>query len=116
MEGLAKFKERHPHEKFKLLVFGKSNCKKYISLAAKINIRDDVIYTGTMPHDKVARLYLASDIFSMPSRFDTFGLTVLEAMAASLPVIISQNVGGQKTSSNEGSMALLLKMLDMQMR
>ena len=31
----------------------------------------------------------------MPSRFDTFGLTVLEAMAASLPVIISENVGAK---------------------
>jgi glycosyltransferase involved in cell wall biosynthesis len=31
----------------------------------------------------------------MLSRFDTFGLTVLEAMAASLPVIISGNVGAK---------------------
>ena len=31
----------------------------------------------------------------MLSRFDTFGMTVLEAMAASLPVIISSNVGAK---------------------
>jgi UDP-glucose:(heptosyl)LPS alpha-1,3-glucosyltransferase len=31
----------------------------------------------------------------MLSRFDTFGLTVLEAMAASLPVVISRNVGAR---------------------
>ncbi len=38
---------------------------------------------------------MASDIFMMLSRFDTFGMTVLEAMAVSLPVIISSNVGAK---------------------
>ena len=42
-----------------------------------------------------SKIYLASDIFMMLSRFDTFGMTVLEAMAASLPVIISSNVGAK---------------------
>jgi glycosyltransferase involved in cell wall biosynthesis len=95
MMGLSKFKEKHPKEKFKLLIIGKSNSRKYISLAEKIGIQDNVLYTGTIPHDHIAKFYLASDIFSMPSRFDTFGLTVLEAMAASLPVIVSTNVGAK---------------------
>ena len=95
MTGLARFKERHPKEKFKLLIVGKSDHRKYSSLAEKTGIQPNVVYTGIIPHDKIAPLYLASDIFSMPSRFDTFGLTVLEAMAASLPVIISENVGAK---------------------
>jgi UDP-glucose:(heptosyl)LPS alpha-1,3-glucosyltransferase len=36
---------------------------------------------------------LAADIFSILSLFDTFSISVLEAMAASLPVIISENMG-----------------------
>jgi UDP-glucose:(heptosyl)LPS alpha-1,3-glucosyltransferase len=95
MMGLSKFKEKHPKKKFKLLIIGKSNSRKYVSLAEKIGIQDNVLYTGTIPHDHIAKFYLASDIFAMPSRFDTFGLTVLEAMAASLPVIISTNVGAK---------------------
>ncbi|MBI4738320.1 glycosyltransferase family 4 protein, partial [Candidatus Woesearchaeota archaeon] len=39
--------------------------------------------------------YLAGDIFSILSRFDTFGMVVLEAMAASLPVVISDSVGAK---------------------
>ena len=96
MMGLSEFKERHPKEKFKLLIIGKSNSRKYVSLAEKIGIQDNILYTGTIPHDHIAKFYLASDIFAMPSRFDTFGLTVLEAMAASLPVIVSTNVGAKE--------------------
>jgi UDP-glucose:(heptosyl)LPS alpha-1,3-glucosyltransferase len=95
MMGLSIFKGRHPKEKFKLLIVGKSNNGKYVSLAEKTGIQDNVLYTGAIPYDHIAKFYLASDIFSMPSRFDTFGLTVLEAMAASLPVIVSANVGAK---------------------
>ncbi len=96
MMGLSKFKEKHLKEKIKLLIIGKSNSRKYVSLAEKIGIQDNILYTGTIPHDHIAKFYLASDIFAMPSRFDTFGLTVLEAMAASLPVIVSTNVGAKE--------------------
>jgi UDP-glucose:(heptosyl)LPS alpha-1,3-glucosyltransferase len=95
MAGLARFKEKYPGRNFKLLVVGKSDCRKYISLAKKTGIQHNVIYTGAIPHDQIPALYVASDIFSMLSRFDTFGLTVLEAMASSLPVIISGNVGAK---------------------
>jgi len=40
-------------------------------------------------------MYLASDLYIMLSKFDTFGMVVLEAMAAGLPVIISSNVGAK---------------------
>ena len=38
---------------------------------------------------------MASDIFAMPSRIESFGLVVMEAMAAGLPVIISGRVGAR---------------------
>ncbi len=41
------------------------------------------------------RYYRAADVFMMLSRFDTFGMAVLEAMAAGLPVIVSGNVGAR---------------------
>jgi len=95
MTGLASVKKMRPRERFKLFIVGKSDNRKYVSLAREIGVTDDIIYTGTVPHDCIPRLYLAADVFSMPSRFDTFGLTVLEAMAASLPVIISGHVGAK---------------------
>jgi len=95
MAGLGRFKEKYPDRNFKLLVVGKSDSGKYISLAKRTGIQNNVIYTGAVPYDQINALYIASDIFSMLSRFDTFGLTVLEAMASSLPVIISGSVGAK---------------------
>ncbi len=95
IKGLGKFQSRHPGRKFRLLVVGKSNERKYVSLAAKLGIGDRVIYTGPVKNAEITRMYLASDAFSILSRFDTFGLAVLEAMAASLPVMISSNVGAR---------------------
>ncbi|MGZ6206028.1 MAG: glycosyltransferase family 4 protein [Syntrophales bacterium] len=95
IKALSRLKTRYPSERFKLLVVGKGNEKKYGMIAENLGIRDRVIFTGIMPREHLERIYVASDIFSMLSRFDTFGMAALEAMAASLPVIISSNVGAK---------------------
>jgi len=95
MMGLAKFKLRHPSERFKLLVVGKGDDKKYGRLAQNLGIKNHVIFTGVVQKEGLDKIYLACDTFSMLSKFDTFGMSVLEAMAASLPVIISGNVGAR---------------------
>jgi len=80
---------------FKLIVAGKGNIKKYEKMAKKAQISEQVIFTGQLSKDKLNRLYQASDLYMMLSKFDTFGMVVLEAMAAGLPVIISSNVGAK---------------------
>jgi len=79
--------------KLKLLIAGKGNTTKYLALARDLGIANRVAFVG-VTHE-VEKYYLASDIFVMPSRFDTFGLAVLEAMIAELPVIITQRVGAR---------------------
>jgi UDP-glucose:(heptosyl)LPS alpha-1,3-glucosyltransferase len=77
----------------KLLVAGKGNTKKYTKIADSLGISENVIFTGVVRN--IHEYYLASDIFVLPSQFDTFALVVLEAMASGLPVIISSNVGAK---------------------
>jgi UDP-glucose:(heptosyl)LPS alpha-1,3-glucosyltransferase len=75
----------------KLLVVGKGNSGPYRKMAESLGIDDRIVFAGVT--DEIETYYLASDIFVMPSRMDTFGLVVLEAMAAGLPVVISSTVG-----------------------
>ncbi len=91
--SLAKLKAQN--RKFKLIVAGKGNIKKYAKMAQEAQIISDVIFTGPVSKEKLIRIYLAGDFYIMLSKFDTFGMVVLEAMAAGLPVLISSNVGAK---------------------
>ena len=89
--GVAK--EEDQNLGIKLLVVGKGDPKRFMELARDLGILERVIFTGVTA--EVEKYYLASDVFAMPSKFDTFGLAVLEAMAAGLPVIITSRVGAR---------------------
>ena len=45
-----------------------------------------VRWIGLVPRDELAKIYAAADVFVFPSRSETFGLVMLEAMAAGTPV------------------------------
>jgi len=93
LSSLAKLKAQN--KKFKLIVAGKGNIKKYTKLSIAGQIMSDVIFTGPVSKENLIKMYLAGDIYVMLSKFDTFGMVVLEAMAAGLPVIISSTVGAK---------------------
>jgi glycosyltransferase involved in cell wall biosynthesis len=46
----------------------------------------DAVFTGPMAGEDLAAAYASADVFVFPSRTDTFGLVLLEAMASGLPI------------------------------
>lgn len=44
--------------------------------------------TGVLPLNQVVQFYQAADIFVLPSHQETFGLVIVEAAAAGLPIIV----------------------------
>jgi glycosyltransferase involved in cell wall biosynthesis len=55
-------------------------------LAALRKRYPDAHFLGALPNDELARVYASSDVFVFPSRTDTFGNVLLEAMASGCPV------------------------------
>lgn len=59
-------------------------------------IADRVRFLGEIPWEDVVRHYQALDLFAAPARWEGFGLTPLEAMAAGVPVVAAR-VGAFET-------------------
>ena len=74
--------------KAKLLIVGDGpDLEAYKKLSEKHKILDNVVFTGKVPWENIPKYYLMSDVFVTASTSETQGLTVIEAMSASLPVI-----------------------------
>jgi glycosyltransferase involved in cell wall biosynthesis len=54
--------------------------------AARLGIEADVRFVGWLPREQLEGLYRAAALFVFPSRYEGFGLPVLEAMARGVPV------------------------------
>lgn len=60
-----------------------------------------VTFMGYLRGERLSQAYASADIFVFPSRLETFGLVVIEAMAAGLPVVAAR-VGGVSDIVAEG--------------
>ncbi len=66
---------------------------KMIWHAASLRIMDRFHFTGFLKGDDVYRMFSLTDVYVMPSVSEPFGISPLEAMQSSVPVIISQQSG-----------------------
>ena len=75
-----------PNTKFLICGVGPA-LEKLKEQAKKLNIEDNVIFTGKIPWEDVPKYYNLGDVFVNASVTETQGLTFIEAMASSLPVV-----------------------------
>lgn len=72
----------------KLLIVGDGpSADELKDLTLKLNLENNVIFAGKVMLDEVKYYYQISDMFVTASRSETQGLTVIEAMASSLPIV-----------------------------
>lgn len=67
--------------------------EKLRELARELGIEPRVRFMGEARHDELPRILAACDIFVRPSRSEGMGNSFIEAMAAGLPVIATQEGG-----------------------
>jgi glycosyltransferase involved in cell wall biosynthesis len=66
--------------------------KELEMLAERLGISDRVTWTGMVKGDLKWGVFAVSEVFILPSHQENFGIVVAEALAASLPVILSDKV------------------------
>lgn len=78
----------------KFLIVGEGPMRSYlINLSRQYGIYNKVYFPGFVDDNELSEIYRISDIAVFPSLYEPFGIVVLEAMSAKLPVIVS-DVGG----------------------
>lgn len=86
MDIMPSIFEEHPDYKF--LIVGDGPSKKDLEeQARKLNIDNNVIFTGKVPWNEVPKYYNIGDVFVNASITETQGLTFIEAMSAEIPVV-----------------------------
>ena len=89
----------------KLLLVGDGpECPMAESLCRDLDICDDVRFVGRQ--EQIEEILAISDLFLLPSDYESFGLAALEAMAAGVPVI-STNAGGLPEINVQGKTGFL---------
>lgn len=84
-----KLKEKEKNSK--LLLIGSGEYKKtIIHLAKRIGIEEDIIFLGST--DKVNEYMQAMDVFIFPSHREGLGMVTIEAQAAGLRIVASENI------------------------
>ena len=81
--------------KCKLLIAGDGNPRLLSSLkhrARSLACAEDVLFLGFQSGRGKSDLLAAADLFVLPSDFENFGIAVVEALHAGLPVILSTGV------------------------
>lgn len=76
----------------KLLLVGDGpDSDNYKKMVKRYKLENNVIFTGKVALDEVHKFYQLATIFATASRTETQGLTVMEAHAASLPVLAADD-------------------------
>ena len=63
----------------------------------ELGVRGSVTFAGAVPPDEALRLMREHDLLVHPSRSETFGMTVIEAVAAGMPVLVTRCGGPEET-------------------
>ncbi len=88
------FSKINPNSKIKLVIAGKKGWlyEPVYKKVTELGLNDRVIFTDFIPEGDKPALIKGARVFVLPSYWEGFGLDILNAMAAGIPVVAS-NVG-----------------------
>ncbi|MFD0974251.1 glycosyltransferase family 4 protein [Plantactinospora endophytica] len=96
LEAFAKCRAEEPD--LSLTFVGEGQLRKDLTRrAAELGVTEAVTFAGALPPDEALRMMREHDLLVHPSRFETFGMTIVEAIAAGTPVLVTRCGGPEET-------------------
>ena len=77
-------------------------------LAQALDVSNHVLFTGPLYREDKLAAYVDSEVYVLPSKYETFPMTILEAYACGKPVVASE-VGGLRDLVKDRETGLLFK-------
>lgn len=97
LEAFAKFKALQKQRnagkfEYQLVLAGKRGwlSQEYLQIIKDLGLVKDVVFTGYVIGDELVPLFRGAEFFVMPSLYEGFGMTVLEAFATKTPAILAK--------------------------
>lgn len=85
----------------KFVIVGGGDKTHLIKMAQDLGVSDKVFFTGYIDDETLLKLYGVADAAVYPSLYEPFGIVALEAMAARVPVVVT-DVGGLREVVDHG--------------
>jgi 1,4-alpha-glucan branching enzyme len=107
LESFAKVISEDSEAKLKIVGSGEDE-QRLKDLAKKLHLgKKNLVFLGFVPEKKLADVYSSSSIFALPSYYEGFGIVLIEAMSAGLP-LVSVRTGGAVEVIEEGENGYLV--------
>lgn len=83
ISGFAEFLQGSPEAEYDLIITSRlsdKTCKRLYELAERLGIRENLVLTGYISDHHLAELYREAQFSLFPSRYEGFGLPILESL------------------------------------
>ena len=101
LEAFNIIKKKQIYNNVELYFIGEGTSRQYLeNLTKQYNLQSSVHFEGNKSRDYIYNNLCKFNLFVQPSRSEGFGLTIAEAMAAKVPVIVSNIEGPMEVIGN----------------
>lgn len=90
-----------------ICVVGRGDVAGLREVAARFGVADDVTFAGPVPHQELPAYYRAADVVCNPTRYESYGMVNLEALASGT-ALVTTPVGGITEYATDGETAVLV--------
>lgn len=114
IDAFYELKQKYQDKPLQLLIIGTGSEKQQLeSQVIKLGLQKDVIFAGRIPFNKVSEYFNMITVLANISDYESFGVSVIEAMACERPVIAT-NTGGLKEIIDNDTLGTLVEIGNVQ--